>query len=118
MLTFCRIFDIASRNRFPVYYVQSLISYFVGLTITHVALYFMNTAQPALLYLVPCLLISTIVTSLFRRELKELYTGKRIQDLLDGTTTLDSSELSTSSADRQPSPVPIHLGEPNTIEYF
>lgn len=48
----------------------------------------MNSAQPALLYLVPCLLLSTIITSLFRRELKELYTGKRIQDLLDGTTTL------------------------------
>jgi len=78
----------------------------------------MNTAQPALLYLVPCILLSTILTGLCRGELKELYTGKRIQDLLDGTTTLDSSELSTSSTDRQPSPVPIHLGEPNTIEYF
>lgn len=51
----------------------------------------MDTAQPALLYLVPCLLISTIVTSLCRRELKELYTGKRIQELLDGTTTLNNS---------------------------
>ncbi len=45
----------------------------------------MGTAQPALLYLVPCLLISTIITSLCRRELKELYTGKRIQALLDAT---------------------------------
>ena len=118
MLTFCRIFDIAIRKRLPIYNHQSLISYFVGLNITHVEMYFMNTAQQALLYLVPCLLISTIVKSLYRRELKELYTGKRIQDLLDGTTTLDSSELSTSSTDRQPSPVPIHLGEPNTIECF
>ncbi|CAF4648321.1 unnamed protein product, partial [Rotaria magnacalcarata] len=42
----------------------------------------MNTAQPALLYLVPCLLLSTILTGLCRRELKELYTGKRIQALL------------------------------------
>jgi len=46
----------------------------------------MDTAQPALLYIVPCLLLSTIVTSLLRRELKELYTGKRIQALLDATT--------------------------------
>jgi hypothetical protein len=45
----------------------------------------MDTAQPALLYIVPCLLLSTIVTSLLRRELKELYTGKRIQALLDAT---------------------------------
>ena len=67
-----------------MYYIQSVISYFVGLALTHIALNLMETAQPALLYLVPCLLISTIVTGLFRRELKELYTGKRIQSLLDG----------------------------------
>ncbi len=46
----------------------------------------MDTAQPALLYLVPCLLLSTIITSLCRGELKELYTGKRIQALMDDTT--------------------------------
>ncbi len=85
LLTFCKIFDIASANHWPIYYIQSVISYFVGLSLTHVALYLMNTAQPALLYLVPCLLISTIVTSLCRRELKEIYSGKRIQALLDGT---------------------------------
>ena len=43
----------------------------------------MNTAQPALLYLVPCILLSTIITGLCRGELKELYTGKRINALLD-----------------------------------
>ncbi|CAF1478551.1 unnamed protein product [Rotaria magnacalcarata] len=82
VLTFCKIFDIATNNRWPIYYTQSIISYFVGLSLTHVALYLMNTAQPALLYLVPCLLLSTILTGLCRRELKELYTGKRIQTLL------------------------------------
>ncbi|CAF4066161.1 unnamed protein product [Rotaria sordida] len=85
LLTFCKIFDIASNNRWPIYYIQSVISYFIGLSLTHVALYLMNTAQPALLYLVPCLLISTIITGLCRRELKELYTGKRIQSFLNGT---------------------------------
>lgn len=83
LLTFCKIFDIASANRIPVYYIQSVISYFVGLGLTHLALYLMNTAQPALLYIVPCLLISTIVTSLIRRELKELFTGKRIEAALE-----------------------------------
>jgi len=53
----------------------------------------MNTAQPALLYLVPCLLLSTILTSLYRRELKEIYTGKRIQILLDGKTQKLTSTL-------------------------
>ena len=67
-----------------MYYIQSVIAYFVGLALTHVALYLMDTAQPALLYIVPCILISTIVTSLIRRELKELYTGKRITAALEG----------------------------------
>ena len=44
----------------------------------------MNTAQPALLYLVPCILLSTIVTGLIRRELKELYSGRRLKVLLKG----------------------------------
>jgi hypothetical protein len=59
-----------------------MISYFVGLILTHVALYLMNTAQPALLYLVPCILLSTIITGLCRGELKELYTGRRIKSIL------------------------------------
>ena len=81
-MTFCRLFDIASANPWPIYYIQSIISYFVGLSLTHVALYVMNTAQPALLYLVPCILLSTIITGLCRGELKELYTGRRIKSLL------------------------------------
>ncbi|CAF3183641.1 unnamed protein product [Rotaria sp. Silwood2] len=93
LLTFCKIFDIASNNRWPIYYIQSIISYFIGLSLTHVALYLMNTAQPALLYLVPCLLLSTIITGLCRRELKELYTGKRIQLLLHETTQNRRSSL-------------------------
>ncbi|CAF0972651.1 unnamed protein product [Adineta ricciae] len=84
LLTFCKIYDIASANRWPVYYLQSLIAYFVGLALTHVALYLMNTAQPALLYIVPCILLSTITTSLIRRELKELFTGKRLELALEG----------------------------------
>ena len=58
-------------------------AYFLGLSLTHIALYLMNTAQPALLYLVPCILLSTILTGLCRGELKELYTGHLINSLLD-----------------------------------
>ena len=57
----------------------------------------MDTAQPALLYLVPCLLISTIITGLCRRELKELYTGKRIKAFLDGTTHQSTSTLNNGT---------------------
>ncbi|UJR33186.1 hypothetical protein I4U23_020641 [Adineta vaga] len=97
LLTFCKIFDIASENRWSIYYIQSIISYFIGLSLTHVALYLMNTAQPALLYLVPCILLSTILTGLCRGELKELYTGRRIQALLnDKLKNIETSPLAAS----------------------
>jgi len=83
LLTFCKIFDIASNHRRHIYYIQSLIGYFIGFTCTNIALIVMESPQPALLYLVPCTLLTTIITGLVRHELKELYTGKRIKQLLE-----------------------------------
>lgn len=60
---------------------------------THIALALMNTAQPALLYLVPCILVSTIITGLIRGELKELYSGNRISNILKSKTRNSESSL-------------------------
>lgn len=116
MLTFCRIFDIAAGNRWPIYYTQSIFAYFLGLSLTHVALYVMNTAQPALLYLVPCILLSTIITGLCRGELKELYTGRRIQTLLEDakdprTALLANSDSSIGEQNNQPHDVVIGISD-------
>ena len=116
-MTFCKIFDIANGNRWPVYYIQSVVSYFVGLSLTHVALYLMNTAQPALLYLVPCILLSTILTGLIRGELRELYTGRRIQSLLDSkpknieTSLLAASENSIAEQTNQSTDVVVGISD-------
>jgi hypothetical protein len=104
-------------NRWPIYYTQSLVSYFIGLSLTHVALYVMNTAQPALLYLVPCILLSTIITGLCRGELKELYTGKRIQALLDDkpkepdSALLGASDNSTEDQTNQSADVVVGISD-------
>jgi len=116
LLTFCKIFDIASGNRWPIYYTQSIVSYFIGLSLTHLALYLMNTAQPALLYLVPCILLSTIITGLCRKELKELYTGKRIQLLLDDKpkdpdSLLANSDIATGERANQPTDVVVGISD-------
>jgi hypothetical protein len=89
-------------NRWPIYYIQSIISYFIGLSLTHVALYLMNTAQPALLYLVPCILLSTIITGLCCGNLKELYSGRKIQSLLDGKGKDPLLANSDTSIEEQP----------------
>lgn len=94
-------------NSIPIYYIQSMIAYFIGLGLTNVALLLMNTAQPALLYLVPCILLSTVFTGICRGELKELFMGHRIKSLLQQKNTdqiislLDKTEQSNGEKPNQ-----------------
>lgn len=53
-------------------------AYGVGLFITFVMLFVMEQGQPALLYLVPCTLITGLVIGWQRGELKKLWTGQMV----------------------------------------
>lgn len=79
-------FDIMVQSR-KMYYIASAIAYAIGLIITFVALAFMKTGQPALLYLVPCTLGTTFVIGLKRKEVRKLWNG-----VYHITTKKDSSE--------------------------
>lgn len=57
------------------YFVPSVIGYFAGLVITIGALVLMQMGQPALLYLVPCTLGTTLVLGCKRGELQSLWDG-------------------------------------------
>lgn len=57
------------------YFVPSVIGYFVGLCATVVALVLMRKGQPALLYLVPGTLGTTLVLAWRRSQLAELWRG-------------------------------------------
>lgn len=50
-------------------------AYGIGLLITFVALAVMQMGQPALLYLVPCTLLTSLSIALWRRELPQFWTG-------------------------------------------
>ncbi|KAB0378465.1 hypothetical protein FD755_010043 [Muntiacus reevesi] len=50
--------DITVPDWFYIYYVSSTIAYAIGMILTFVALVLMKKGQPALLYLVPCTLIT------------------------------------------------------------
>lgn len=50
-------------------------AYGIGLLITFVALAVMQMGQPALLYLVPCTLLTSLSVALWRRELPQFWTG-------------------------------------------
>jgi len=58
------------------YFVPSLVGYFIGLCCTIVALTIMQKGQPALLYLVPGTLGTTVVLACCRGELEDLWEGR------------------------------------------
>lgn len=51
------------------------IAYGIGLLVTFMALALMQRGQPALLYLVPCTLVTSCALALWRRELGMFWTG-------------------------------------------
>ncbi|XP_022664978.1 signal peptide peptidase-like 2A isoform X1 [Varroa destructor] len=58
-----------------LYYIVSVVFYGIGLMVTFVALYLMETPQPALLYLVPCTLLPVVLVAACRGELRAMWRG-------------------------------------------
>nr|XP_055103458.1 signal peptide peptidase-like 2B isoform X4 [Symphalangus syndactylus]XP_055106214.1 signal peptide peptidase-like 2B isoform X4 [Symphalangus syndactylus] len=74
LVAYCHRFDIQVQSS-RVYFVACTIAYGVGLLVTFVALALMQRGQPALLYLVPCTLVTSCAVALWRRELGVFWTG-------------------------------------------
>lgn len=55
--------------------VSASAAYSIGLLVTFMALALMQRGQPALLYLVPCTLVTSCALALWRRELGMFWTG-------------------------------------------
>lgn len=72
------IFDYSAGHKIPVYFLANVFGYFLGLMMAFIGLIFMNTAQPALLYLCPVLILTSLTTSLVRREFREFWYGKQV----------------------------------------
>ena len=56
----------------PTFFLCGIASYLAGLINTMAVMHFMKAAQPALLYLVPWLLLTSLVVGVFTGKLKEL----------------------------------------------
>ncbi|POI28724.1 hypothetical protein CIB84_007526, partial [Bambusicola thoracicus] len=74
LVAYCHRFDIQVQSS-RVYFVACTIAYGIGLLVTFVALALMQMGQPALLYLVPCTLITSFSVALWRKELAMFWTG-------------------------------------------
>lgn len=75
LVAFCYGFDLQI-NSGGIYFFVTSLAYGLGLAITFVALVLMKKGQPALLYLVPCTLLTTFILALMRKEFEQLWSGK------------------------------------------
>ncbi|XP_060549279.1 signal peptide peptidase-like 2A isoform X2 [Pantherophis guttatus] len=78
LVAYCNRFDVQTSSS-SVYYICCTIAYGVGMVVTFVCLVFMNKAQPALLYLVPCTLIPCALLALYRKEMRKFWNGNSYQ---------------------------------------
>ncbi|XP_069844471.1 signal peptide peptidase-like 2A isoform X3 [Dipodomys merriami] len=79
LVAYCRRFDVQTGS--SVYYISSIVAYAIGMILTFVVLVLMNEGQPALLYLVPCTLITASTVAWRRKEMKKFWKGSNYQQL-------------------------------------
>ena len=75
LLSFAHSYDLLAGIRYKLYWVITVIAYILGLVATFVSLFLMNSAQPALLYLVPFTLMPTLLVAWIRGDLGAMWTG-------------------------------------------
>ncbi|KAF3830522.1 hypothetical protein GH733_004341, partial [Mirounga leonina] len=78
LVAYCRRFDVQTGSS-SIYYVSSTIAYAVGMILTFVVLVLMKKGQPALLYLVPCTLVTASIVAWRRKEMKKFWKGSGYQ---------------------------------------
>ncbi|VDD87128.1 unnamed protein product [Enterobius vermicularis] len=75
LISFCFTVDFSAKTRY-LYGLVSVVGYGLGLVATFCALTVMESAQPALIYLIPFTLIPIILLSVIRGEFKLLWHGR------------------------------------------
>eukprot|EP00928_Gymnodinium_smaydae_P062100 TRINITY_DN46033_c0_g1_i1.p1 TRINITY_DN46033_c0_g1~~TRINITY_DN46033_c0_g1_i1.p1 ORF type:complete len:518 (-),score=122.12 TRINITY_DN46033_c0_g1_i1:133-1686(-) len=77
LISYLRRFDVLSgRSGCAGYFVPSVVGYLCGLVATVMALSIMKMGQPALLYLVPGTLGTTLLLGCARNEMRQLWEGR------------------------------------------
>ncbi|KAI6181624.1 hypothetical protein M3Y98_00849100 [Aphelenchoides besseyi] len=75
LIAFAFYLDVRKRNRFYIYGFTTTVGYIFGMLSTFISLKLMNTAQPALIYLVPFTLIPLVLLCLCKRTLRQAWYG-------------------------------------------
>ncbi|XP_027058274.1 signal peptide peptidase-like 2B [Pocillopora damicornis] len=96
-ISFCHTFDIMMNTPCRIYYVATTVAYAVGLLITFVMLFVMEQGQPALVYLVPCILITGVVIGWRRGDLKKLWSGQMVSEDVGQNDDSEDEEFNQES---------------------
>ncbi|KAI1891750.1 hypothetical protein AGOR_G00146980 [Albula goreensis] len=119
LVAYCHRFDIVMHSS-RIYFVACTIAYGIGLLITFVALALMKKGQPALLYLVPCTLLTSLALALWRRELPMFWTGSGfVKDVPQPPVMAPincTQTLKQSTEDPQPTEKSVTNPEPQSAE--
>jgi hypothetical protein len=77
LLAFVHRLDVKRKRKLEWggYFLITFTGYAVGLLITYISLVLFHVAQPALLYLVPCMLIPLMLVAYKRSQIKLLWNG-------------------------------------------
>lgn len=75
LLSFAHSYDLLTGIKYKLYWIITTVAYILGLIATFISLFVMNSAQPALLYLVPFTLIPTILVAWIRGDLASMWEG-------------------------------------------
>ncbi|XP_028920577.1 signal peptide peptidase-like 2A [Ornithorhynchus anatinus] len=78
LVAYCRRFDVQTGSS-SIYYVSCTVAYALGMVLTFVVLALMKKGQPALLYLVPCTLLTASFVAWRRKEMKKFWKGSNYQ---------------------------------------
>uniref|UniRef100_A0A8C4NZB1 Signal peptide peptidase-like 2B n=1 Tax=Dicentrarchus labrax TaxID=13489 RepID=A0A8C4NZB1_DICLA len=107
LVAYCHRFDILTQSS-RIYFVACTIAYGIGLLITFVALAVMQMGQPALLYLVPCTLLTSLTVALWRRELPQFWTGSgfvvNTTPQTEGSSTKPEPQTTEATSQSEDSP--------------
>merc|ERR1711936_878787 len=68
-------YDLMAGIKYKLYWTITTVAYILGLVATFISLFLMNSAQPALLYLVPFTLLPTILVAWLRADLPAMWEG-------------------------------------------
>ncbi|KAH7945792.1 hypothetical protein HPB49_015659 [Dermacentor silvarum] len=74
-IAYCRSYDVIVKKGLPWYFLLAIVCYAAGLTMALTASSLMDTGQPALLYLVPSILLPAMLLAWCRGDLPNFWDG-------------------------------------------